>query len=44
MCGLNNSLFTVTGNNNTMYSENRIGNKNCHFKLPIIVLEFFQYT
>ena len=39
MCGLINSLFTVTGNNNTMYSRNRIGNRNSHFKLPIIVLQ-----
>ena len=40
MCSLIvSSLFTVTGNNNTMYSRNRIGNRNCHFKLPIIVFQ-----
>ena len=39
MCGLINSLFTVTGNNNTMHSENRIGNTNYNFKLPIIVFQ-----
>ena len=38
MCSFFNSLFTVTGNNNTMYSNIRIGNKNYHFKLPIISL------
>ena len=39
MCSLINSLFTLTGNNNTMYSRNRIGNRNYHFKLPIIVFQ-----
>ena len=33
-----NNLFTVTGNNNTMYSKNRIGNRNVHSKLPIVVV------
>ena len=27
MCSFFNNLFTVTGNNNTMYSKNRIGNQ-----------------
>ena len=39
MCSLINSLFTATGNNNTMYNKNRIDNRNCHFKLPIIVFQ-----
>ena len=39
MCSLINSLFTVTGNNNKMYSKNSIGNRNCRFKLPIIVFQ-----
>ena len=39
MCSLINSLFTVTGNNNTMYSKNSIGNRNVYFKLPIIVFQ-----
>ena len=34
-----NKLFTVTGNNNTMYSKNRIGNRIVHSKLPIIVFQ-----
>ena len=34
-----NNLFTVKGNNNTMYSKNRICNRNVHFKIPIIVLQ-----
>ena len=42
MCSFFNKLFTVTGNNNTMYSENRIGNRNFHFKLPIIVFKLTQ--
>ena len=36
MCSLINSLFTVTGNNNTMYSKSRIGKRTFHFKIPII--------
>ena len=28
MCSFFNNIFTVTGNNNTMYSKNRIGNRN----------------
>ena len=38
MCSFLNNLFTVTGNNNTMHSKNRIGNRNFHFKLPIIIV------
>ena len=34
-----NNLFTVTSNNNTMYSKNRIGNRNTLYKLPIIVFQ-----
>ena len=30
MCRFLNNLFTVTGNNNTMYSKNRIGNRKFH--------------
>ena len=36
MCIFFNNLFTVTGNNNTMYSKNRIVT-NFYSKLPIIV-------
>ena len=32
-----NKLFTVSGNNNTTCSKNRIGNRNFHSKLPINV-------
>ena len=32
-------LFTVTSNNNTMNIKNRIGNRNYHFKLLIIVFQ-----
>ena len=32
-------FFTVTGNNDTMYSESRIGNSNFHSKLPFIVFQ-----
>ena len=39
MCSFFNKLFTVTGNNNTMYSKNRIGKRNFLFKLPIIVFQ-----
>ena len=28
MCSFLNNLFTVNDNNNTMYSNNRIGNRN----------------
>ena len=34
-----NSLFTVTVNNNTVYSKNRIVNRKFHSKLPIIVFQ-----
>ena len=36
------SLFTVTVNNDTINSKNRIGNRNFHFKLPIIVFKLTQ--
>ena len=39
MCSFLNNLFTVTGNNNTMYSKNRIGNRNVHCKLQNIVFQ-----
>ena len=39
MCSFLNNLFTVTGNNNTRYSKNRIGNRNFHSKIPIIVFQ-----
>ena len=39
MCSYFNNLFTVTSNNNTMYSKNRIGNRNILSKLPIIVFQ-----
>ena len=39
MCSFFNNLFTVTGNNNTMYSKIRIGDRNAHSKLPIIVFQ-----
>ena len=37
MCSFLNNLFT--GNNNTMYSKKKIGNRNFHSKLPIIVFQ-----
>ena len=43
MCSLINSLFTVTGNNNTMYSKDRIGNTNYNFKLDYQLL-FYKLT
>ena len=39
MCSFFNNLFTVTGNNNTMYSKIRIGDRNALSKLPIIVFQ-----
>ena len=39
MCSFLNNLFTVAGNNNTIYSKNRIGNRNVDSKLPIIVFQ-----
>ena len=39
MCSLFNNKFTVAGNNNTMYSRNRIGNRNFHSRPPIIVFQ-----
>ena len=32
MCSFFNNLFTVTGNNNTMYTKNRISNRTFHSK------------
>ena len=34
-----NKLFTVTGNNNATCSKNRIGHRNFHSKLPVIVFQ-----
>ena len=39
MCRFLNNLFTVTGNNNAMYSTNRFGSRNFHSKIPIIVFQ-----
>ena len=39
MCSFFNKLVTVTCNNNTVYSKNRIGNRNVHSKLPITVFQ-----
>ena len=39
MCSFFNNLLTITDNNNTMYSKNRISNRNFHSKLPIIVFQ-----
>ena len=39
MCSFLNNLFTVTANNNTMYSKNRIGYRNVHSKLLIMVFQ-----
>ena len=39
MCNFLNNLFTVTGNNNTICSKNKIGNRNVHFKLPIAIFQ-----
>ena len=39
MCSFFNKLLTVTANNNTMYSKNRIGNRKFRSKLPIIVFQ-----
>ena len=36
MCSFFYDLFTVTGNNNTIHSKDKIGNKIFHSKLPII--------
>ena len=30
VCSFFNKVFTATGNNNTMYSKNRIGNRKFH--------------
>ena len=37
-------LFTVTTNNNAMYSKNRNGNRNVHSKLPIVVLQINSFS
>ena len=39
MCSFFHKLFTAAGNNNTMYSKNKIGNRKFHPKLPIIVFQ-----
>ena len=39
MCSFLNNVFTVTSNNNTMNSIHRIGNRNVHSKLPIVVFQ-----
>ena len=39
MCSFFNKNFTATGNNNTMYSKNNIGNRIFHSKLPIIAFQ-----
>ena len=39
MCSFFNSLFTVTGKNNTLYSKTVISNRNFYFKLPIIIFQ-----
>ena len=39
MCSYFNNLFTVTSDNNTMYSKNIIGNRIVLSKLPIIVFQ-----
>ena len=38
MCSFFNKLFSVTGNNNTIYIV-KMGNRNVHSKLPIIVFQ-----
>ena len=46
MCSTFNNLFTVTGDNNIMYSKNRIGNINFRFKPQITSCEknLFEYS
>ena len=39
MCSFFNKLFTDIGNNNTMYSKNRIGNRKFYSKLIIIIFQ-----
>ena len=39
MCSFFNKVFTAIGNNYTLYSKNRIGNRKFHSKLPIIVFQ-----
>ena len=38
-CNFFNKLFTVTGNNNIVYSTNRIGDRKFYSQLPIIVFQ-----
>ena len=38
MCSFFNNLFTVAGNNNTMFSKNSIGNRNLLSRLSISVV------
>ena len=39
MCSSFSDLFTVTGNNNIMYSKNRIGHRKFYSKLSITVFQ-----
>ena len=39
MCSLINSLFHVTGIDNTVCSKNRIVNRNVHIRLLLIVFQ-----
>ena len=39
MCSFFKSLFTVTGNNNTINSKSRTGNRHLNSNLPIIVFQ-----
>ena len=39
MCNFFNKLFTITGNNNTVYSKNSVGNRKFNSKLPTIVFQ-----
>ena len=41
MCSFFKSSFTVTGNNNTINSNNRIGSRNFYSKLSIIVFQIY---
>ena len=38
------NLFTVTSNNDTMYSKKRIDNRNALSKLPIIVFQIISIS
>ena len=39
MCSSFSNLFTVTGNNNIMYSKTRIGNRKFYTKLTMTVFQ-----